>query len=162
MGDPVLDRPALISAIESKLASPERPTAFLVLIAVQYRTGGSFDDPALLATLGEHLGAMTRQSDLIAPLDNGELAMVVFELPPIQRVAFTDGISTAIDALVSAIAPDADLVTQIGTTSLRHDDSLTEAFRAADRALCAASVRPDPIQSEPIQPDRGAALAATP
>lgn len=146
MGDAVLDRPALISAIKDKLASPGRPTGFLMLISVQHgeqlAADGAAEDPALSATLSEHLGAMTRRSDLVAPLDHGELAMVVFDLPRIQRVAFTRGIATAIDALVCTVAPDADAVIKIGTASLRHGDSLTEAFRAADRELCSGSVLP--------------------
>ena len=131
----VLDCHSLIAAIEARLAEPTCPPAFLLLVVLEDAAGDPVVDTELAADVGRHLGAMIRSTDLIASLDAGELAMVVFDLPPIQRMAFADGISMAINGVLDAVSPDAGLRAFVGTSAMRPDAPITDAFRLADRML---------------------------
>ncbi len=131
----VLDCHSLVAAIEARLSDPACSPAFLLLVVLEDATGAPVTDAELSADVGCHLGAMIRSTDLIASLDAGELAMVVFDLPPIQRMAFADGISMAINGVLDAVSPDAGLRAFVGTSAMRSDAPITDAFRLADRML---------------------------
>ncbi len=143
----VLDRHSLITTIESRLDDPSASVAFLLLVVIEDAAGQPVHDSTLIADVGRHLGAMIRATDLIATLNPGELAMVVFDLPPVQRVAFADGIAMALDSVLERLAPDAGLRVLIGTSSMRADLPITDAFRLADRQLSPESERSMRAQS---------------
>ncbi len=131
----VLDRPSLIATIESRLSDPSCPSAFLLLVVLEDADGAPVTDTELVSSVGHHVGAMIRSTDLIATLDAGELAMVVFDLPPIQRMAFADGIAMAINGVLDTVAPLSGLRAFLGTSPMRPDTTITDAFREADRSL---------------------------
>lgn len=141
MEDAVLDRHSLIATIESRHTDPGCPSALLLLVVLEDADGVPVDDAALVSNVARHVGAMIRTSDLIATLDAGELAMVVFDLPPIQRVAFADGIATAVNGVLETVAPLAGLRAFLGTGPLPPGASITDAFRLADRELRAESAQ---------------------
>ncbi len=131
----VLDRHSLIATIESRLADPCCPSAFLLLVVLEDEFGAPVVNGDLVTEVGSHLHAMIRATDLIATLDAGELAMVVFDLPPIQRVAFTDGITMAVNGVLDVVVPGGGVRALVGTSSMRVDAPMTDAFRQADRML---------------------------
>ncbi|MEZ5229235.1 MAG: hypothetical protein R2710_21975 [Acidimicrobiales bacterium] len=139
-----MDRHALITTIESRLTNLGCPSAFLLLVVLEDADGEAVTDADLVATIARHVSAMIRSTDLIATLDAGELGMVVFDLPPIQRVAFTDGINMAVNGVLDALAPGVGLRALLGTSPLRPDTPITAAFRQADRELRGGHDRVDP------------------
>ncbi len=134
----VLDRHDLIAALAARDLGFGDPSALLLLIVLDDPLGAV--DPDLTDRVGLHLGAMIRDTDLIGALDPGELAMVVFDLPVVQREAFVAGITMALDGVMSAVSEG--VVASIGTSRLRSTDAIALAFRAADRTL-------DPIAHVP-------------
>ncbi len=134
----VLDRHSLLTALAARNLGVGDPSALLMLIVLDDPDGPVHPD--LTDRIGSHLGAMIRTTDLIGSLDPGELAVIVFDLPVIQREAFVAGITTALDGLMSALSER--VVASIGTGRLRSTDAIASAFRAADRTL-------DPIDSVP-------------
>ncbi len=141
----VLDRRQLLAAIEQRTRSDVDPAPLLLLIGIDTEHG-SPASADVTAQVAERVGTMIRSTDLIAALDPGELAMVVFDLVPIQRGAFTDGIRAGVQAVLDSIElvrtdrvvhldePAPALRARVGSASLTANVSITAAFREADRA----------------------------
>ncbi len=131
----MLDRQTLIATLESRLYDSACAPAFLLLVVLEDGDANPVVNPELVAKVGRHVGAMIRSTDLIADLDRAELAVVVFDLPPVQRIAFADGIAMAVNGILDTLAPHAGLRALLGTSPMRPDAPITDAFRQADRQL---------------------------
>lgn len=102
-------------------------------------------DVTVTEQLASTVATMIRPSDVVAVLNPGELALVVFDLPEAQHEVFRHGITMAATNALASTAATAEAELLVGAAILTHPGAVTDTFRRAHRNLA-----PSPIMSVPL------------